>query len=123
MSTNPGVNRYMTGCNRIEDFLAYKDKELNNWYNNEADERLKAILSFVYRAGFRFNLVDAHLLYLVTNIKDIYTDKKYKKLDIVDDISEVFEEDEEVVEESKKKKKGRPKKGDNTDNGDKDSVS
>ena len=119
MSTNPGVNRYMTGCNRIEDFLAYKDKELNNWYNNEADERLKAILAFVYRAGFRFNLVDAHLLYLVTNIKDIYTDKKYKKLDIVAEIEEVFEENGESVKE----KRGRKKKAEDKENGNEDSVS
>lgn len=78
---NPGVNHYMTGCNRVEDFLSYKDKELNDWYVNNADDRIKKLIAFAYNAGFRFNLADSQLMYLVTNMKDIYTDKKYKKID------------------------------------------
>ena len=79
---NPGINHYITGCSKLEDFLSYKDKEFATWYTKEADLRIKKILDFVYSSGFRFNLVDTNLLYLVKGVKDIYTDKKLmKKLD------------------------------------------
>lgn len=76
---NPGINHYITGCSRIEDFLAYKDKEFATWYANEADERVKKLLAFIYSAGFRFCGVDTNIIYMLNGVRDIYTDKKLIK--------------------------------------------
>lgn len=107
---NPGINRSMTMPTNVRDFLLQNDKKLLSYYET-CEKFMKETFEFLYQACYRFCLRDTQVMYVLSNVKNIYEEKEIREKARQEKMQRELEKENKRKEREEKKKAKEEKKG------------